>query len=136
MYHINQISRLAMCELLIKSATVSDSKSIYFTPSSDERWDRMKLNGEVVSDWGPEYEKEYRSLMDKLLIAGVATSEGNALSNSVFVAGIATLSKMAYYSINKELGMVEAEKFMSYPTIEQARGVICLYRYGMYLKRI
>jgi hypothetical protein len=125
-----------MCELLIKSATISDSNSIYFVPTTDERWDRMNLNGEVVSDWGTDYEKEYRSLMDKLLIAGVATSKGNALSNSVFLAGLATLSNMAYYSINKELGMAEAEKFMRIPTIKQARGVHNLYRYGMCLKRI
>jgi hypothetical protein len=96
----------------------------------------MKINGETVSDWGSDYEKEYKNLMEKLLFAGVATAKGSQASSNVFISGIATLSSMAYYSINKELGISEAEKFMANPTCSQARAVCSINRCGMSLKKI
>ena len=112
-----------MCELLIKSATISEGTSIYFTPFDDDRWYKMKLSGEIIADWGKDYEKQYKDLMKMLAIACMSSSKGHAISGSSIVAGICTLSSMAYYTVNKELGIVESERFLASPTSEQAKAV-------------
>ena len=94
-----------MCnKYIVKAASSlkSDCNAIFYTSPSDTRWENMKKHGEVVDNWGKEYEEQYSKLMHKLLISSVGVSKGNEASSSLLISRLCTLASIANYNCDKK----------------------------------
>jgi len=116
-----------MCETLLKSASISDNKSIYFTPLEDERWKRFHSAGEVVCNWGAKYEEKYKHLRNMLLIASASSIKGKNASKHEFISDITAISSILAYNFDKKKGIAEAEKLLMNPSVDEVKAMWNLF---------